>query len=196
MSSYKKPRLKRGLPPEKPIKRHKHRAALPELIRDFGERCAYSMQHQARCGALEVDHFDPRQKKDLIQDYNNLFPASRHCNGKKSDTWPNKAELAEGCRFLNPCKELDYGEQIFEDPRTHQLIGVTPAAKWHIRMCGLNADRLIEERRRRAKHLRTLHHKAIKVKKHTTHETVQELIKGFREEVELMIPPIEPPPKM
>lgn len=195
MSNYKKPRLKRGLPPEKPIKRRKHRAALPELIRDFGERCVYSMQHQARCGALEVDHFDPRKKKNLIQDYNNLFPASRHCNGKKSDNWPNKAELAAGCRFLNPCEEMDYDEQIFEDPLTHKLVGVTPAAKWHIRICGLNADRLIEERRRRAKHWRTLQHKAIKVKKNASHETVQEMIEGFREEVELMIPKITPPPK-
>ena len=136
-----------------------------------------------------------RKKKNLIQDYNNLFPASRHCNGKKSDNWPNKAELAAGCRFLNPCEEMDYDEQIFEDPLTHKLVGVTPAAKWHIRICGLNADRLIEERRRRAKHWRTLQHKAIKVKKNASHETVQEMIEGFREEVELMIPKITPPPK-
>jgi len=195
MSSYKKPRLKRGLPPEKPIKRHKYRLVLPELIRDFGERCAYSMQHQARCGALEVDHFDPRKKKNLIQDYNNLFPASRHCNGKKSDHWPNKAELAAGCRFLNPCEEMDYNAQIFEDPQTHKLIGVNPAAIWHIRICGLNSDRLIEERRRRARHWRALNQKAIKVKKNAPHETVKDLISGFREEVELMIPPLEPPPK-
>jgi hypothetical protein len=195
MSSYKKPRIKRGPPPEKPIKRHKYRDVLPELIRDFAARCAYSMQHQLRSGSLEVDHFDPRKKKNLIQDYNNLFPASRHCNGKKSDTWPSKAELAAGCRFLNPCDEMDYGEQIFEDPTTHRLVGITPAAKWHIRICGLNADRLIEERRRRAKYWRTLQNKAIRVKKNISHETVQELIEGFREEVELMIPKIPPPPR-
>ena len=128
MSSSKKPRIKRGQPPKKRIKRRNYRDALTELIRDFEARCAYSMQHQSRGGRLEVDHFDPRRKKDLIQSYANLFPASRHCNGKKSDTWPNKAERAAGCRFLNPCEEMDYDEQIFEDPTTHELVGVTPAA--------------------------------------------------------------------
>jgi hypothetical protein len=153
------------------------------------------MQHQSRSGSLEVDHFDPRKKKNLIQDYNNLFPASRQCNGKKSDNWPIKAELAAGCRFLNPCEEMDCGEQIFEDPLTHKLVGVTPAAKWHIRICGLNADRLIEERRRRAKHWRTIQNRAIRVKKSVPDQVVQELITSFREEVELMIPKIPPPPK-
>jgi len=152
------------------------------------------MQHEIRCGALEVDHFDPRKKKNLIQDYNNLFPASRHCNGKKSDTWPNKAEQAAGCRFINPCEELDYGEQIFEDIVTHKLVGVTPAAKWHIRICGLNADRLIEERRRRARHWKTIRNRAIRVKKNIPHEAALELISGFSEEVRLMIPEILPPP--
>lgn len=82
-------------------------------MRDFDGRCAYSMQHHERAGKLEVDHFDPHKKKDLIQRFENLFPASRHCNGKKSDHWPNKTESAAGCRFLNPCEEMDYGEQIF-----------------------------------------------------------------------------------
>jgi len=87
------------------------------------------MQHQSHSGPLEVDHFDPRRKNDLTQDYENLFPASRHCNGKKADTWPTRSELAVGCRFLNPCQEMDYGEQIFEAPESHELVGVTPAAK-------------------------------------------------------------------
>jgi hypothetical protein len=195
MSSSKKPRVKRGPPPKKTIKRRRYRDALPELIRDFDARCAYSMQHQSRSGSLEVDHFDPRKKNDLIQDYNNLFPASRHCNGKKWEHWPAKTELAAGCRFLNPCEEMDYGEQIFEDSQTHKLIGVTPAAKWHIRICGLNADHLIEERRRRTKHWRTIQNRAIKVKKSAPHEVIQELITSFREEVELMIPKIPSLPK-
>ena len=190
MSSSKKPRVKRGPPPKKPIKRRHYRDALPELIRDFEGRCAYSMQHQSRTGPLEVDHFDPRQKLDLIQDYNNLFPASRHCNGKKSDTWPNKAELAAGCRFLNPCQEMDYGEQIFEDPKTHELAGVTAAARWHIRICALNADHLIKERARRAKYWTLLKRKPIRVKRGI--DDVGELVGLFRSEVELMIPEIPP----
>ena len=129
MSNSKKGRIVRGPPPSKRLKRHAYRDALPELLRDFGSRCAYSMQHERAAGLLEVDHFDPRLKKALIQDYENLFPASRHCNGKKGSHWPTKTESANGCRFLNPCKEIDYGKQIFENPTTHELIGTTKAAK-------------------------------------------------------------------
>jgi hypothetical protein len=161
---------------------------LPELLRDFGERCAYSMQHQSRSGALEVDHFDPRLKSEMIQDYGNLFPASRHCNGKKSDTWPGKEELAAGCRFLNPCEEMDYGEQIYEDPATHRLVGAAPAAIWHIRVCGLNADHLVFERKRRAVHWKQINRTVVLVR--GNQEEVGELIKKYREEVELMIPEI------
>jgi hypothetical protein len=188
MSNSKKPRVKRGHAPKKPIKRRKWRDALPELLRDFEGRCAYSMQHQSHSGPLEVDHFDPRQKNDLIQNYHNLFPASRHCNGKKSDTWPTRTELAIGCRFLNPCEEMDYGEQIFERPDTHELVGVTRAARWHIRMCGLNADHLILERRRRAKHWHTIKNVGIKIK--GDHVQAADMIKNYRDQVELMIPEI------
>ncbi len=195
MSNSKKPRVQRGPPPKKPIKRNRYRDVLPELIRDFAARCAYSMQHQSRSGLLELDHFDPRKKKNLIQNYDNLFPASRHCNGKKGDTWPNRGESAAGCRFLNPCKEMDYGEQIFEDPHTHELVGLTPAAKWHIRVCGLNADHLVQERLRRAKHWKTIRNKAIVVRRGIPHQVAQELVTSFREEVELMIPEIPAPPQ-
>jgi hypothetical protein len=192
MSSSKRRRVKRGPPPKKQLKRRNYRDALPELMRDFGGRCAYSMQHYLRCGLLEVDHFDPRLKNEVIQDYGNLFPASRHCNGKKSDTWPTREDLGAGCRFLNPCEEVDYGEQIFEDPDTHRLVGVTPAAIWHIRICGLNADHLVHERRRRAAHWAEIKRTAILVK--GEHQKVGTLIKNYREEVELMIPEIPAPP--
>jgi hypothetical protein len=188
MSNSKKPRVKRGPPPRKPIKRHNYRDALPELLRDFNGRCAYSMQHQSRCGLLEVDHFDPRKKKNLWQDYGNLFPASRYCNGKKLDNWPNRTEREAGCRFLDPCKEMDYGEQIFEDANTHLVFGVTAASKWHIRMCGLNADHLVEERRRRSAHWKAIKGKPVFVK--GDHQKAMEMMKMYREEVELMIPPI------
>ena len=162
-------------------------------MRDFEGRCAYSMQHHERAGKLEVDHFDPRQKKDLFQRFDNLFPASRHCNGKKSNHWPTKTEAAAGCRFLNPCEELDYGEQIFEDPDTHRLVGTTPAAIWHIRMCGLNADHLVNERARRTKYVDQLKNKPMRVKRSINE--VGELISSFRREVETMIPEIAPPLK-
>lgn len=193
MLSSKKARIKRGPPPAKVIKRSRYPSVLPELMRDFDGRCAYSMQHHERAGKLEVDHFDPRKKKDLIQCFDNLFPASRHCNGKKSNHWPNKAETAAGCRFLNPCEEMDYGEQIFEDPDTNRLVGTTPAAIWHIRICALNADHLVNERAKRTKYAEQLKNKAIRVKR--AFNEVGELISSFRTEVATLIPEIAAPPK-
>lgn len=146
------------------------------------------MQHQERSGRLEVDHFDPRRKKDLLQSYTNLFPASRHCNHKKADHWPTKGEVAAGCRFLNPCEEMDYGDQILEDPVSHQVVGTTPAARWHIRMCALNAEHLVAERAKRAEYWQQLKTKGVRVK--STLPEAAELIRGFQKEVELMIPEI------
>jgi len=80
------------------------------------------------------------RKKNVNSGLQQSLSRVRHCNGKKSNTWPSKAELAAGCRFLNPCEEMDYGEQIFEDPLTNRLVGITPAAIWHIRICALNSD--------------------------------------------------------
>lgn len=151
------------------------------------------MQHTTRAGKLEVDHFDPRQKNDLIQRIENLFPASRHCNGKKSNKWPNKEELLAGCRFLNPCQEMDYGSQIFEDPATHLLVGSTPAARWHIRMCGLNADQLVHERRKRSECLRTLRQRLV-LRSRGLHHQVLDVIEKLKEQVALMIPEIPPVP--
>jgi hypothetical protein len=137
MSNFKKARVKRVASLNKKFKRYKYGKAIDDLMVDFDGRCAYSMQHHSRAGKLEVDHFDPRLKKDLWHHCDNLFPASRHCNGIKGDTWPTKHEEQEGCRFLNPCLEQDYGEQIFERPDNHLLVGTTPAARWHIRVCGI-----------------------------------------------------------
>jgi hypothetical protein len=146
------------------------------------------MQHSEHAGPLEVDHFDPRLKNAYIQDYENLFPASRHCNGKKWNHWPNRAELANGCRFLNPCKEIDYGEQIFEARATHELVGTNPAARWHIRICGLNSQHLIAERAKRAKHWKNL--KDVPILFSGAIEAAAEFAQNYRELVETMIPEI------
>jgi len=148
------------------------------------------MQHEARSGPLEVDHFDPRKKKLVNQEYENLFPASRQCNGKKRDRWPTEEELRSGCRFLNPCEEMDYGEQIVEDARTHELIGLTIAARWHIRVCGLNAPLLVQERRKRASHWQTIKRSMFLLKRRHNFEQFTEMVAKFREEVALMIPEI------
>jgi hypothetical protein len=136
---------------------------------------------------MEVDHFDPRQKRDIVQDYQNLFLASRHCNIAKGDQWPNKADRALGLRFLNPCKEMDYGEQILEDPNSHKLVGVTPAAIWHIRKLDLNAEHLRREREDRAEIWRDLR-SAMTVKPHVKDEILQKVTATLQVTVERMIP--------
>jgi hypothetical protein len=147
-------RVKRGtLPPDKvPLTRRKYRRCLPELKRDFEERCAYCMRSLKKVGdrEIQVDHFDPRQKEKRIQNYQNLFLADAHCNGSKSDSWPGEKERMQGIRFLNCCEEQDYGTCIFEDPATHELVGTTPAAIYHIETIDLNAPHLIKERKQRA----------------------------------------------
>src|SRR5436190_1509144 len=98
MSTSKKSRVKRVLSLNKTFKRRKTSDALQCLMADFGGRCSYSMQHHSRAGRLEVDHFNPNFKKDLIQHCSNLFPASRHCNGVKSNHWPTQKEQKAGLR--------------------------------------------------------------------------------------------------
>ena len=146
------------------------------------------MQHSDRAGELEVDHFDPRQKNNPIQDYRNLFPASRLCNGKKWQHWPPAAEEGAGIRFLNPCEEMDYGEQIFEAADAHQLFGVTPAARWHIRVCGLNSRCLVLERETRARYWALIEKAGKSIE--TAPDQVKAVWEAFRAEVELMIPGI------
>ena len=121
-------RVKRTQRPRGKLTKHNYRErALPSLLIDFQNRCAYSMRHQKMAdGSLDVDHFDPREKRNYLQRYNNLFLASPHCNGRKSDFWPTVSEERQGIRFLNCCKEYDYGKHIFEDPRTNEVFGVTP----------------------------------------------------------------------
>lgn len=151
-------RVERGkvAPHKIPLKPHKPRACLDELRRDFLDRCAYCMRRMDDSKTMEVDHFNPNQKKDRIQLYQNLFLSDRRCNGTKSNTWPTKEELARGERFLDCCQEIDYGGTIFEDPQTHELIGTTPAARYHIEHIGLNHPFLVTERSKRTVQLKTM----------------------------------------
>ena len=144
------PRVIRNNRPSKRITKSNYRkASLSYLLLDFDGRCAYSMQ-KVEGKMAEVDHFDPRKKNDCVQEYDNLFLASRHCNGSKWHTWPTSAQQQKGIRFLNCCEEDDYGVCIFENKNSHELIGITPAAKWHIITLDLNAPFLVRERRKRA----------------------------------------------
>jgi len=137
---------------------------------------------------MEVDHFNPRRKRDTIQRYSNLFLATRHCNGAKRDRWPSGRERQLGARFLNCCEETDYGVHIFEDPDTHEVVGVTPAGRYHVRNCDLNARHLVEERAERARLRTILDAKPIRIKRGWS---LPEEARALRSVVERMIPPID-----
>ena len=145
--------VRKNFPKGKITRSNYRKRALPCLLADFSNRCAYSMLHKDMAGgesALDVDHFDPRLKARYLQSYSNLFPASRHCNGKKQNAWPTKEMENAGIRFLDCTKEHDYGVHILEDPVTHRVFGVTPAGRYHVRVLDLNAGVFIKHRKMRA----------------------------------------------
>lgn len=133
-----------------------------------------------------MDHFDPRLKNQPLQSYENLMPSTRLCNSLKGNKWPTPEERADGFRFLDPTKELDYDHQIFEDPDTHHLMGTTPAAIFHIRVLGLNSRFFVTQRRDRAKFNEIMKWQGIL---HGIAE-VEEVKRRFAE----LIPLIKPPP--
>ncbi len=142
---------------------------------------------------MEVDHFDPGKRDDPVQDYDNLFLASRHCNRAKGTFWPTDEEAAQAIRLLNPCKETDYGEHIFEDSVTSKLVGATPPGRTQIRVCDLNAPHLVEERKLRADILAMLAKLTSKARSKNV-GLPSELLAKVAEATDFMIPPIPPPP--
>lgn len=183
-------RVKRGPAPLVKLTTSKYRKALPELRRDFKDRCAYCMRHIGTETEMQVDHFDPRQKKDKIQVYSNLFLADAHCNGAKSDTWPTKEEIQDGIRFLNCCDEQDYGESIFEDPKTHELVGTTPAAIYHIETIDLNDPGLVNDRRLRY----DMYARLDDLARSPIDRDMVKVVEELRREMDVYIPRISPPP--
>ncbi|TLD69101.1 hypothetical protein FEM03_19745 [Phragmitibacter flavus] len=174
-----------------------YRNALPKLLEDSGQRCAYSMRHVINAGGMEVDHFDPTLRGDKRHEYVNLLPSIRHCNGKKSNHWPSQELRDKGISLINPAEEVDYGEHIFEDPVSHLLVGHTSRGKYQILICDLNAPFLVEERAERAK-LRLLWESGIYNYSRNFSapqlEQVQNCLETFKAHVEKMIPYIPPPP--
>lgn len=162
-------------------------------MKDFDQRCAYSLQHVERIGeiTMEIDHHNPTLKGVALHQYENLFPATRHCNGSKLGSWPSKEAQAKGVRFLNPCKEQDYGSQIFEDPNTHVLIGTTPAAIYHIDVLQLNAHFLVQERIDRAVLSELISQTLVTVR--GPGAVVQNQIQDLQRVLGTMIPEIPPP---
>lgn len=185
-------RIKRGRPPKGKITKHNCRVrALPELIRDFKLRCAYSDVHANQAGGievLEVEHFDPRQKKEYIQKYSNLLLGHRAVNQKKGTHWPCDADRKRGIRLLNPCKEQDYGPHIREEIGTGILKGITPAGKYQILIMGLNSDFLVQARLRRTSLRRAFTEKRQSIlATHVSFARCQEELKELRELIDDMI---------
>ncbi len=188
--SSSNPRVVRGPTPRKTYTNATYRKAIESLLRDFESRCAYSMQHLQRAGGLkcmEVDHFRPKGK--IRNHYNNFLPATRHCNGAKGQQWPTAARARQGVRLLNPTKEKDYGEHIFQDPKTHELVGVTTPGKYQIVVCDLNAAHFFERRERARLH--DLLNRGGNVK--SNFANVADTVATLRRQLAQMIPPIPAP---
>lgn len=195
MSLSSKPRVQRKHKSKKLYKPHECRKLLPWLLEDFLERCGYSLMHvkQTSERQMEVDHHDARLKK--LSPYDNLFPAYSLCNRAKSDR-PDDIDRRLGIRILNPCKETDYNEQIFEDPTTHELVATTPEADYHIEILDLNNPGLVEQRRERAVLTKML---GLSVQFSPVHSVsdpeAAAVLTAFAALLRYKIPPIDPPPK-
>lgn len=133
---------------------------------------------------MEIDHFNPKKKRARIQEYANLFLATRHCNGAKGNRWPSKKDIQRRLRFLNCCKETDYGVHIFEDPDTHEVVGVTPEGKYHVRYCDLNDPYFIKERKERTNLWRLLKAESVKL----LHWRLPDVYYALKTQAERMIP--------
>jgi hypothetical protein len=187
--------LRKNKPAKKRFTQSTYRKALPFLLKDFEGRCAYSLVHFNDCGTrdMEIDHHNPTVSGNARHNYENLFPATRHCNGKKSDEWPTRAMQKKGIRFLNPCKEQDYDSQIFEK-EDGRLVGTTPAARWHIMMLDLNASHLIHRRNERRKLKILLRDLGITLRQGVSEHEVSKHIAVLQETLRIAIPFISPPP--
>lgn len=166
------------------------------MLKDFQERCAYSLLHTNETDGMEVDHFNPVLKSKHVHGYDNLMPAFRSCNRNKGDTWPSQRDLKAGLHLIDPTKELDYGHQIFENSDTHVLEGTTPAAIYHIRVMGLNSEYLIERRKVRSDLRELLKNPAMFTGSWTDESTQQchKCLKTLIDITEKMIPDIPVPP--
>ncbi len=196
MSVSSTSRVKRGPGPKKKLNGSNYRRlALPFLVKDFRYRCAYCMDYLGDLpeSSMHIDHFDPKSRSDLHK-YANLFLADGGCNLYKGKKWPSSGEKRKGLRFLDCCREHDYEFQIFEDEKTHELVGVTPAAKYHISMIGLNAPHLIKKRAYRAKMHEIFNNVAVVASPAIGFEALQRLVESYKNVLDTCIPLIRPPP--
>ena len=140
--------------------------------------------------SMDVDHFRPRGKGRHL--YTNLLVATRHCNGAKSNLWPSASQKAKGIYLINPYTEQDYGKHLFEDPKSHEIVAITPAGFYQIFVLDLNAPHLVKERAERARISERLQGGAIfNGAIPSVHACLQEL----KRRMETCIPMIPSPPQ-
>lgn len=198
MASPSGHRIHRGPAPAGKLRESNYRRrALPCLLRDFQKRCAYSMRHARFADGeerMEVDHFNPTLRGEDRHRYKNLYLSCGHCNRKKSNYWPTRAEVSRGLRLLDPCAEQDYGLHIYEDPHTHLLTSSTPAGRYHITILDLNAPTFVNERTARAE-IRAECSRSMGYRL-SGDDWLSDLaeVSAFCELIDALIPEIPPPP--
>lgn len=148
---------KNGHRAKKVYKAWNYREALPLLLEDFDNRCAYSMVHKDTLAKrqLHVDHFDPKKKKR--SPYGNLFPCYDVVNEAKSNA-PIVSFIDPAAHLLNPCEVDDYGHLIFENLQTGELEPHpdSAAADYHLTILDLNNANLAMMRKDRTNKKRIL----------------------------------------
>jgi hypothetical protein len=196
------PRIKRRNTPSRIRKNKKQfrKDALPALLVDFGQRCAYCMSHSQYVGgddAFKIDHFHPSSKGGSFTDYANLFLACDQCNMHKRDFWPNKVEQQQGARLLNCTKEADYDVLLFENANGEIVPNpVSKPAIYHSRVLRLNRVDLVKARIMRTRLVSRLKDKNRLAQMRLTLEKVNELVNDVAELSQLinyLIPSIMPP---
>lgn len=147
----KAPRIQRQRNLQKSFARTQYRKALPALLLDFSNRCAYSMisLHLTSDVDKHIDHFDPDSKKRPRVYLHELLLCSSHCNIAKSCYKPTRDQRIQGLTLFNPTEETEYGVDIFEQAESGLLVGTTCRAKLHLIKLGLNAPHLLKLRKRR-----------------------------------------------
>src|ERR1044071_8543470 len=114
-------RVKRSNGPKGTLtKRNCRRKALPFLLADFQNRCAYCIQHGAMMRDLEMhlEHFDAHATGKARERYSNYMLACGACNLTKLAKYTvNPFDRRQ--RLLNCTVENEFPGHIFEDEDGH-----------------------------------------------------------------------------
>ena len=151
MNQNTSPRIRRQELPPVMRGRVGYRNAESNLRRDFDFRCGYCGVHEQMMGgpqAFCIDHFKPRSKGGLVNDYSNLYWVCIPCNMIKHDKWPTDEQLRQGYRFADPCSEQDAGVHFVESD-DGLLQPITPCGEYHVSTLRLNRSWLRQHRRER-----------------------------------------------